>query len=127
MLNDDAIVTAKSIIAQARAFLNEADTASWQQRVEQLERTVALLRYNMTEKRGFILPPPRERAIHGLRCEVEGCHEPPPYWNYNPERTNAVRWRCMHHYPRGVTFPIGMHGEDFEKYKAPPVPEPEGR
>lgn len=69
-----------------------------------------LLEYLVTEKAGTQIdaPPP----ITALSCKI-CAPNPRPFtaYHYHGE------WYCADHYPKGVTWPIGMHGDDLKRYK----------
>lgn len=54
-------------------------------------------------------------------CSVEGCHSPLPFYNIKNRVDLPDDWRCSQHIPSEVTFPIGLHGDEWAATGRTPV------
>lgn len=54
-------------------------------------------------------------------CSVEGCRSPLPFYNIKNRRDLPDDWRCSLHIPPSITFPIGLHGDEWAATGRTPV------
>ena len=67
---------------------------------------------------------------HELRataCSVAGCHTGLPHFNLANRPDVPADWRCLAHIPDSVTFPIGLHGDEWVATGRKPVVWKAGR
>jgi hypothetical protein len=54
-------------------------------------------------------------------CSSEECnaHYPTPLYNVNATGTQPKKpfWVCVDHIPKDMLNPIGLHGEEFKRWK----------
>jgi len=65
--------------------------------------------YGANRGRTFV---PLYQRPEAVRCAVEGCEAPFPYFNIEATRS-SYNWRCLTHIPPDITFPIGMNSEEW--------------
>lgn len=63
-----------------------------------------------------------ERPFVGaLRCSFAGCKGGMPFFNLRKRSVEPDHWVCLAHIPDDMSFPIGLHGDDWGKTGRKPV------
>lgn len=79
--------------------------------INYLRGRLDLLEYLLTPTSGAKIDNPKDKADLGpLNCNVCGGVISTLYHHRGI-------WYCSEHLPRGMTWPIGMHGNDLKAYK----------
>lgn len=80
-----------------------------QKDIQEARDDLGLLEFMLNPRVGWSVP---ERAsIELKKCSV--CANVP-----SSIYCIGERWFCLEHIPRGIAFPIGVHGEDYKRYKS---------
>lgn len=79
--------------------------------INYLRGRLDLLEYLLTQKDGTKIEPFKRMSI--LPCKVCGT-QPLPVTVY---KYRDGEWYCGLHLPATVTYPIGMHGDEFKAYQ----------
>lgn len=78
--------------------------------IKAMRSLLEMLEYHLTPKGGW-LPSIQPVLSAILQCNEPACGERRTLFIYRS------LWYCADHLPAGITFPIAMHGETFERYK----------
>jgi hypothetical protein len=68
------------------------------------------------------MPKPINDSLKHLHCASEECdaHYPEPMYNVafalqNAGVANRPDWRCVRHIPPELSYPVSLHGDDWER------------
>lgn len=114
-IDRDELTAALNTLSVRAAELATAEPTEVRVGLPSLQSALELVRYWLEPKDGWTAPPVPEASIHGLRCSLEGCRNPPPFYNVAglDIRSHTIIWRCRDHIPPEIIFPIGLHGDDY--------------
>lgn len=105
-------------LASFIAELQRSDTATVLAALPELEKFYRLIEYECRYgvKRAVWSPEVESSgaSISARRCEVQGCQSGATLYNIAAGQ-RSEDWRCLEHIPAGLTFPIALWGEDWEK------------
>lgn len=109
VLPQDALSKIEEIKKYIRKLLDQETTLA---NIRLMHDNVSLLEYYLKYGGREGWKPAEQHSFGNLRCGIEGCEMTMPLFNIAAALGN-YEWRCLSHIPPEITFPIGLHGEEW--------------